>query len=76
MNSTRNFISVGIDNILDIWNFHERQYTYKSVYTKKIDLKNIKDIVFHPNKKLIYIDNGNGNIQIFDHELNAMGTIN
>jgi len=76
INSTRNFISVDENNTIDIWNFDERLYAYKSVYTKKIDLSNIKDILFHPDKKFIYIDDGNGSVQIFDYELNLIGAIN
>ena len=64
------------NNTIDIWNFDERLYAYKSVYTKNIDLSNIKDILFHPDKKFIYIDDGNGSVQIFDYELNLIGAIN
>ena len=75
INSTRNFISVGENNTIDIWNFDDRIYAYKRVYNKKINLSDIKDILFHPKNEYIYIDDGEGKVHTFDHELKPMGVL-
>jgi len=75
INSTRNFISVDENNTIDIWNFDDRIYAYKRVYNKKINLSDMKDILFHPKNENIYIDDGEGNVHMFDHELKPMGVL-